>query len=144
MRELSRRNFFTGMAATGALAAASLAVGCSPAKNSSDSSTATATEESNSLIPNNYYIHEDLKDLAFPDAGEIAFVADEIKDSDITEEVGCDFLVIGAGPPACALLHLPPITASTSYYSKSLPSFRPMQHASAITTRRSCRKRISL
>ncbi len=98
MRELSRRNFFTGMAATGALAAASLAVGCSPAKNSSDSSTATATEESNSLIPNNYYIHEDLKDLAFPDAGEIAFVADEIKDSDITEEVGCDFLVIGAGP----------------------------------------------
>ena len=96
MKELSRRNFFAGMAATGALAAAGLAVGCSPAKDAK--TQAVAEESTKSLIPNGYYIREDLADLSFPDEGDIAFVADPISDSDVAEEATCDVLVIGAGP----------------------------------------------
>ena len=96
MKSLSRRNFFAGIAATGVLAAAGAATGCAP--TTASETQGDLSETGNELIPGGYYVREDLEDLESPIEGEIAFEANEINDSDVVENVTCDFLVIGAGP----------------------------------------------
>lgn len=97
MESISRRSFLTGVTAAGALVAAGAAAGCSPTTGTSAAGEEQTQAAGGSLVPDGYYMREDLE-VEFAPEGEVAFEDQEISDDDVAEEIDCDLLVIGAGP----------------------------------------------
>lgn len=105
-RDMSRRTFLTGAAATAGIAAVAGLTGCSP--QSSSSSSASSTSGSTSTAASGSMQTTDPSQAVWPvveevdngaaGEGEIAFVEDPIPDSDITATHDVDVVVCGLGP----------------------------------------------
>lgn len=96
---MNRRSFLKGALALGALETVGSLTACAP-KSSSEGTTSdvdASTSTSETLLPSgeNFNYYE-------PPTGDVAFVAESINPSDITDTLNCDVVVVGAGISGCS------------------------------------------